>query len=160
MKKAFSIHAFIYQGARLFLMICVLFMTSQNVGATENIIKTPSGLSYKILKPAQGAVAKAGQVVTVHYSGWLSVNGNKGKMFDSSLERGEPFEFLLGAHRVIKGWEEGIAGMKVGEKRVLMIPSFLAYGDQGAGSVIPPNADLIFEVELLGLRVAEAGRTY
>jgi FKBP-type peptidyl-prolyl cis-trans isomerase FkpA len=109
---------------------------------------TPSGLTYEDLKEGTGAAAKAGDTVDVHYTGWLT-NGTK---FDSSLDRGQPFSFALGAGRVIKGWDEGVAGMKVGGKRKLTIPPALGYGARGAGRVIPPNAELIFEVELLKIK--------
>lgn len=111
-------------------------------------VTTASGLRYEILKPGEGAVAQSGRTVVVHYTGWLE----NGKKFDSSLDRGQPFEFPLGAGRVIKGWDEGVAGMKVGEKRKLTIPSQLGYGARGAGGVIPPHATLIFEVELLQVK--------
>ena len=96
-----------------------------------------------------GDTASAGQQVTVHYTGWLDQNGAKGRKFDSSKDRGEPFAFPLGRGHVIKGWDEGVAGMKVGGKRQLTIPPEMGYGSRGAGGVIPPNATLIFEVELL-----------
>src|SRR5712671_2619395 len=99
-------------------------------------------------KMSDGAAATAGHKVSVHYTGWLDNNGEKGRKFDSSLDRGEPFSFALGAQQVIKGWDEGVAGMKVGGKRTLVIPSELGYGARGAGGVIPPNATLIFDVEL------------
>jgi FKBP-type peptidyl-prolyl cis-trans isomerase len=110
-------------------------------------ITTASGLKYYVLKPGKGVAAKSGDKVKVHYTGWLT-NGTK---FDSSLDRGEPLEFPVGQGRVIKGWDEGVTGMKVGEKRQLQIPSKLAYGEAGAGGVIPPNADLIFDVELVAI---------
>ncbi len=106
---------------------------------------TADGLKYWDLKVGTGATAVAGQTVTVHYTGWLT----NGKKFDSSVDRNEPFQFGLGQHQVIKGWDEGVAGMKVGGKRQLHIPSALAYGDRGAAGVIPPGAELIFDVELL-----------
>jgi FKBP-type peptidyl-prolyl cis-trans isomerase len=106
---------------------------------------TPSGLKYKDLTQGTGAPAAQGKVAVVHYTGWL-VDGTK---FDSSLDRGEPFRFPVGGGRVIKGWDEGVAGMKVGGKRRLVIPPELGYGAAGAGAVIPPNATLVFEVELL-----------
>jgi FKBP-type peptidyl-prolyl cis-trans isomerase len=112
------------------------------------MITTASGLQYEELVAGTGEEAKAGNTVQVHYTGWL-VDGTK---FDSSLDRRTPFSFPLGAGRVIRGWDEGVAGMKVGGKRKLHIPSALGYGSRGAGGVIPPNADLIFEVELLGVR--------
>jgi FKBP-type peptidyl-prolyl cis-trans isomerase len=110
---------------------------------------TASGLIYDDKVVGTGAEAKAGQDVQVHYTGWLFYGGERGKKFDSSKDRGEPFEFPLGAGHVIKGWDEGVAGMKVGGTRVLTIPPALGYGARGAGGVIPPNATLIFEVELL-----------
>ena len=113
---------------------------------------TPSGLSYDDTRPGTGAQPKAGQTCVMHYTGWLWVNGAKGAKFDSSHDRGKPFTFPLGQGRVIKGWDEGVKGMKVGGKRKLTIPSKLGYGAQGAGGVIPPNATLIFDVELLGVR--------
>ena len=110
---------------------------------------TPSGLQYDDTVPGTGAAAKAGTAVTVHYTGWLYQDGAKGAKFDSSKDRNDPFEFSLGAGEVIKGWDEGVQGMKVGGKRVLVIPPQLGYGARGAGGVIPPNATLLFEVELL-----------
>jgi FKBP-type peptidyl-prolyl cis-trans isomerase len=112
---------------------------------------TASGLIYDDKVVGTGAEAKAGQEVKVHYTGWLFYGGERGKKFDSSKDRGDPFEFPLGAGHVIKGWDEGVAGMKVGGTRVLTIPPQLGYGARGAGGVIPPNATLIFEVELLGV---------
>ena len=112
---------------------------------------TASGLVFEELTVGSGNAATAGQKVSVHYTGWLSQNGNKGTKFDSSVDRGEPFEFPLGKGHVIKGWDEGVAGMKVGGKRKLTIPPQLGYGARGAGGVIPPNATLVFEVELLGV---------
>ncbi|MCS6976467.1 MAG: FKBP-type peptidyl-prolyl cis-trans isomerase [Gemmatales bacterium] len=114
----------------------------------EKVITTPSGLKYVDLKEGTGPEAKKGDTVEVHYTGWLK----DGKKFDSSLDRGKPFSFPLGAGRVIKGWDEGVAGMKVGGKRKLIIPPDLAYGSRGAGGVIPPNAELTFEVELLKIK--------
>ncbi len=108
---------------------------------------TSSGLTYDVLQAGTGAEAKAGAKVKVHYTGWLT----DGKKFDSSVDRGRPFEFSLGGGQVIKGWDEGVAGMKVGEKRKLTIPPELGYGSRGAAGVIPPGATLIFEVELLGV---------
>jgi FKBP-type peptidyl-prolyl cis-trans isomerase len=108
---------------------------------------TKSGLQYWDLSKGKGAVAKAGDQVKVHYTGWLT----DGKKFDSSLDRGDPFVFKLGAGMVIKGWDEGVAGMKVGGKRQLRIPADLGYGAAGAGAAIPPNATLVFDVELLGV---------
>ena len=110
---------------------------------------TASGLIIDELVVGAGAAAAAGQKVSVHYTGWLFFGGEKGKKFDSSKDRGNPFEFPLGAGQVIKGWDEGVQGMKVGGARKLTIPPALGYGARGAGGVIPPNATLIFEVELL-----------
>jgi len=106
------------------------------------------GLEYWDIKEGTGATAANGHAVTVNYTGWLT----NGKKFDSSVDRGEPFKFQLGGGQVIKGWDEGVAGMKVGGKRQLRIPPELGYGDRGAGGVIPPNATLIFDVELLGVQ--------
>lgn len=114
----------------------------------EKVIETKSGLKYVELKDGLGDEAKAGDVVTVHYTGWLT----NGKKFDSSVDRKEPFSFNLGKGEVIKGWDEGVAGMKIGGKRKLMIPSKLGYGERGAGGAIPPNSDLVFEVELLKVK--------
>ena len=115
---------------------------------SEDFVTNPSGLKYLDIQAGTGAVAQPGKKAKVHYTGWLT-NGRK---FDSSLDRNEPFEFALGAGQVIKGWDEGVTGMKVGGKRKLVIPPDMAYGARGAGGVIPPNAELVFEVELLGLR--------
>lgn len=112
---------------------------------------TPSGLQYEDTVAGGGAEAGAGQQVTVHYTGWLFENGTQGRKFDSSLDRRDPFQFALGAGMVIRGWDEGVAGMKVGGTRVLVIPPELGYGARGAGGVIPPNATLKFEVQLLGV---------
>ena len=113
---------------------------------------TPSGLEYEDVVVGTGAVATAGKTCVMHYTGWLWVGGAKGQKFDSSHDRKEPFEFPLGAGHVIKGWDEGVAGMKVGGKRNLVIPPAIGYGARGAGGVIPPNATLYFDVELVGLR--------
>jgi FKBP-type peptidyl-prolyl cis-trans isomerase FkpA len=112
------------------------------------MITTNSGLQYEDLVEGAGEAAKAGDSVQVHYTGWLT----DGTKFDSSLDRGNPFAFALGTGKVIKGWDEGVAGMKVGGRRKLHIPPSLGYGARGAGGVIPPNAELIFEVELLKIR--------
>ncbi len=110
-------------------------------------VATESGLKYIDLKVGDGASPEAGKMVTVHYTGWLE-NGTK---FDSSVDRGQPFVFPIGMGRVIRGWDEGVMSMKIGGKRKLIIPAELGYGARGAGGVIPPNATLIFEVELLGI---------
>ncbi len=112
-----------------------------------NQITTASGLKIEDSIEGSGEQACAGQTVTVHYTGWLT----DGRKFDSSKDRDEPFEFLLGGRQVIAGWDEGVVGMKIGGTRTLTIPSDLGYGARGAGGVIPPNATLVFEVELLGL---------
>ncbi len=133
------------------LLALGMLTTTQTQGATMSEAKTtttPSGLKYEELAAGNGAEARGGQKAKVHYTGWLK-NGEK---FDSSLDRNEPFEFTLGAGQVIKGWDEGVAGMKVGGRRRLTIPSDLAYGSRGAGGVIPPNAELTFEVELIDVR--------
>ncbi|HXC14061.1 MAG TPA: FKBP-type peptidyl-prolyl cis-trans isomerase [Stellaceae bacterium] len=119
------------------------------VAAESQVIEMPDGLKYTDNKIGDGAVATAGSKVSVHYTGWLSKDGAKGAKFDSSLDRGQPFDFTLGAHQVIAGWDEGVAGMKVGGERTLVIPPELGYGARGAGGVIPPNATLIFDVQLL-----------
>ena len=113
---------------------------------------TPSGLRIIDVKPGIGPVPQAGQTVTVNYTGWLFVDGKKGKKFDSSLDNGEPFSFTLGQGQVIKGWDEGLATMHIGGKRTLIIPPDLGYGARGAGSDIPPGATLIFDVDLLGAK--------
>jgi FKBP-type peptidyl-prolyl cis-trans isomerase FkpA len=110
---------------------------------------TPSGLQYEDTTVGSGAEAKPGQHVHVHYTGWLYNDGTQGAKFDSSVDRKDPFAFSLGAGQVIKGWDEGVAGMKIGGKRTLIIPPALGYGARGAGGVIPPNATLKFDVELL-----------
>jgi peptidylprolyl isomerase len=113
---------------------------------------TPSGLTYTDTVDGTGASPAKGQTCVMHYTGWLWDGQAKGKKFDSSVDRGEPFEFTLGVGHVIKGWDEGVATMKVGGKRTLIIPPALGYGARGAGGVIPPNATLLFEVELLGVK--------
>lgn len=110
-----------------------------------------TGLIFEDRVVGEGAEARAGQDVSVHYTGWLLYGGERGRKFDSSKDRGEPFRFALGAGQVIRGWDEGVQGMKVGGTRVLTIPPALGYGARGAGGVIPPNATLIFEVELLAV---------
>jgi FKBP-type peptidyl-prolyl cis-trans isomerase FkpA len=115
------------------------------------MITTPSGLQYEDTTTGSGAEARAGQQVSVHYTGWLYNDGVKGAKFDSSKDRNDPFEFALGDGQVIRGWDEGVQGMRVGGTRRLVIPATLGYGARGAGGVIPPNATLLFEVELLGV---------
>ena len=124
-----------------------------NDGAEE--IEIVPGLTMRKLENGYGRAAVAGDLATVHYTGWLydaNAPDGRGKKFDSSVDRGQPFQFPLGAGRVIRGWDEGVAGMLIGEKRELKIAPELGYGDRGAGSAIPPGATLLFEVELMGLR--------
>ena len=116
------------------------------------MIKTSTGLDYTDTVLGSGDTATKGKQVTVHYTGWLYNNGVQGAKFDSSKDRGDPFQFSLGAGMVIRGWDEGVAGMQVGGQRTLIIPPDLGYGARGAGGVIPPNATLKFDVELLGVR--------
>src|SRR5258708_30933223 len=123
--------------------------TAQGIGKT---MTTPSGLQITDSKIGTGATPQPGQICVMHYTGWLYQGGAKGKKFDSSLDRGQPFEFPLGKHQVIPGWDEGVASMKVGGKRTLIIPPELGYGARGAGGVIPPNATLMFDVELLDVK--------
>jgi peptidylprolyl isomerase len=118
----------------------------------QPVANTPSGLQIIDTKVGTGPQPKPGQTVVVHYTGWLYVNGAKGQKFDSSRDHGKPFEFPIGQHQVIAGWDEGVATMKVGGSRTLIIPPALGYGARGAGGVIPPNATLIFDVELLGVK--------
>ena len=115
-------------------------------------VTTASGLQYIDTQVGTGASPRTGQTCVMHYTGWLYQNGVKGKKFDSSVDRGQPFEFPIGTRRVIAGWDEGVATMKVGGKRTLIIPPELGYGARGAGGAIPPNATLIFDVELLGIK--------
>jgi FKBP-type peptidyl-prolyl cis-trans isomerase len=137
-------------GAALALAISVAGASLGHAAAAEpKVIEMPDGLKYTDSKVGDGAVASPGASVSVHYTGWLDKDGTKGAKFDSSLDRGQPFQFTLGAHQVIAGWEEGVAGMKVGGERTLIIPPELGYGARGAGGVIPPNATLIFDVQLL-----------
>lgn len=135
--------------AGAFTAIVPTAAAAQAAGAT---VTTPSGLKITDTKVGTGATPKQGQTCVMHYTGWLYENGAKGKKFDSSVDRGQPFEFPLGMRRVIAGWDEGVATMKVGGKRTLIIPPELGYGARGAGGVIPPNATLIFDVELLDVK--------
>ncbi|MGE0036779.1 MAG: FKBP-type peptidyl-prolyl cis-trans isomerase [Xanthobacteraceae bacterium] len=132
--------------------IAVAAPTTAFAQATGKPMTTASGLQIVDTKPGTGASPRSGQTCVMHYTGWLYENGAKGKKFDSSVDRGQPFEFPIGVGRVIKGWDEGVASMKVGGKRTLIIPAKLAYGDRGAAGVIPPGATLLFEVELLGVK--------
>jgi peptidylprolyl isomerase len=119
---------------------------------TGKIMTTDSGLQIIDGTVGSGATPKPGQICVMHYTGWLYEDGKKGKKFDSSVDRNEPFEFPIGQRRVIAGWDEGVASMKVGGKRTLIIPPALGYGARGAGGVIPPNATLMFDVELLDVK--------
>ncbi len=119
---------------------------------TGKTMTTPTGLQITDTQPGTGAFPKSGQICVMHYTGWLYENGKKGAKFDSSVDRGQPFEFQIGVGQVIRGWDEGVASMKVGGKRTLIIPPNMGYGARGAGGVIPPNATLLFEVELLGVK--------
>jgi FKBP-type peptidyl-prolyl cis-trans isomerase len=142
-----------FVGAALALALLVVVIPfARSNAATNQVIEMPNGLKYTDDKTGDGAAATAGKKVSVHYTGWLYNNGVKGAKFDSSVDRGQPFQFTLGAHQVIAGWDEGVAGMKVGGKRTLIIPPELGYGARGAGGVIPPNATLMFDVELLGVQ--------
>lgn len=125
------------------------FAKAQSAGKARVM---PSGLQIIDTVVGTGPSPKTGQTCVMHYTGWLYENGAKGKKFDSSLDRGAPFEFPIGTGRVIAGWDEGVASMKVGGKRTLIIPAKLGYGERGAGGVIPPNATLIFDVELLAVK--------
>jgi peptidylprolyl isomerase len=126
--------------------------STEAMAQAAGTVTTPSGLQITDSKVGTGATPKPGQICVMHYTGWLYEGGAKGKKFDSSLDRGQPFEFPIGARQVIAGWDEGVATMKVGGKRTLIIPPALGYGARGAGGVIPPNATLIFEVELLSVK--------
>jgi peptidylprolyl isomerase len=139
-------------GAVVALAITAAGIPFGPAAAQGQVHEMPDGLKYTDSKLGTGAAATSGAKVSVHYTGWLSNNGAKGAKFDSSLDRGQPFQFTLGAHEVIAGWDEGVAGMKVGGERTLVIPPELGYGARGAGGVIPPNATLIFDVQLLAVQ--------
>jgi peptidylprolyl isomerase len=126
--------------------------TPATAQAAGKPMTTASGLQITDTKVGTGATPRTGQTCVMHYTGWLYQGGAKGAKFDSSVDRGQPFEFSIGTGQVIKGWDEGVASMKVGGKRTLIIPPDLGYGARGAGGVIPPNATLIFEVELLAVK--------
>ena len=141
----FSPHHFV---SAILLMLAIAPLSAYAAGE----VTTPSGLRIIDVKPGTGPMPKAGQTVTVNYTGWLFVDGKKSKKFDSSVDRGEPFSFTIGQGQVIKGWDEGVATMHVGGQRTLIIPPDLGYGARGAGGVIPPDATLIFDVDLLGTK--------
>ena len=126
--------------------------TTLAIAQPGKTMTTATGLQITDSVVGTGATPKTGQTCVMHYTGWLYQNGVKGKKFDSSVDRGQPFEFSIGKRQVIGGWDEGVATMKVGGKRTLIIPPALGYGDRGAGGVIPPNATLIFDVELLAVK--------
>ena len=136
--------------AAVFTPLAVPMASAQTAG--KKPMTTASGLQIIDSKEGTGATPKTGQTCVMHYTGWLYENGQKGKKFDSSVDRNEPFEFPIGQRRVIAGWDEGVASMKVGGKRTLIIPPELGYGARGAGGVIPPNATLMFDVELLAVK--------
>ncbi len=135
----------------LIIALCLSLCLAPSLTLAEETT-TPTGLRYVDHLKGTGTQATNGKKVSVHYTGWLNEDGKKGKKFDSSHDRHRPFEFMLGRGMVIKGWDEGVAGMNVGGKRTLYIPSALGYGSRGAGGAIPPNADLIFDVELLEVK--------
>jgi peptidylprolyl isomerase len=147
-----SIAAVIALVAALAIAGAAIAPTAAMAQAAGAAITTPSGLKIMDTKLGTGATPRPGQICVMHYTGWLYEGGAKGKKFDSSLDRGQPFEFPLGRRQVISGWDEGVATMKVGGKRTLIIPPELGYGARGAGGVIPPNATLIFDVELLDVK--------
>jgi peptidylprolyl isomerase len=134
------------------LLVVAAFAATLAPAKAQPVMTTASGLKIIDVKPGTGASPKTGQTCVMHYTGWLYDNAAKGKKFDSSVDRGEPFEFKIGMHQVIGGWDEGVATMKVGGKRTLIIPPELGYGARGAGGVIPPNATLMFDVELLAVK--------
>ncbi|MEI6486886.1 MAG: FKBP-type peptidyl-prolyl cis-trans isomerase [Sphingomonadales bacterium] len=129
-----------------------VFAAAAAVAAPAPPVVLPGGTRMIETKLGTGAVAEAGKAVAVHYTGWLYIDGMKGQQFDSSRTTGRPFVFTLGAGEVILGWDEGVAGMKVGGKRTLIVPPQAGYGESGAGDVIPPGATLLFEIELLGVQ--------
>ena len=142
--------------SRLFVFAILLALAAAPLASRPALatgdVTTPSGLRIIDVKLGNGPVPQAGQTVTVNYTGWLFVDGKKGKKFDSSLDRGEPFSFTFGQGQVIKGWDEGLATMHVGGKRTLIIPPDLGYGASGAGGDIPPGATLMFDIDLLGVK--------
>lgn len=145
-----------FNSRNLFNSIFIIFIIALT---PQMVLAEADGLQKNDVKVGNGEEAEIGKVVNVHYTGWLydeSAADKKGKKFDSSYDRKEPFSFMLGAGRVIKGWDKGVLGMKVGGQRTLIIPPAMAYGSRGAGNVIPPDATLIFDVELIGLKQGSA----
>ncbi len=149
-----------FVGLSLIACVSIVLFTplvkSKYMETSEKVI-LPSGLAYEILVQSKNTVTPdAHSTVEVHYTGWLDQNGQPGKKFDSSVDRGQTFSFVIGIGHVIRGWDEGVISMKVGEKRRLYIPANLGYGARGAGAAIPPNANLIFDVELINVKRAKA----
>src|SRR5437588_9196938 len=138
-------------GSALFVITTGVIAMSEAADA-QPVTTTPSGMKIIDVKVGTGPAPKPGQTCMMHYTGWLYENDKKGAKFDSSLDRNQPFSFPIGQHQVIAGWDEGVATMKVGGKRTLIIPPALGYGARGAAGVIPPNASLMFDVELLGVK--------
>jgi len=134
------------------LLVVAALAATPAPAKAQPVMTTPTGLKIIDIKPGTGASPKTGQTCVMHYTGWLYENSAKGKKFDSSVDRNEPFAFKIGVGQVIRGWDEGVSTMKVGGKRTLIIPPELGYGARGAGGVIPPNATLIFDVELLDIK--------
>jgi peptidylprolyl isomerase len=145
-------HTCLRAGALAAAAMIALLAFTFTPAAAQPVVTTASGLKIIDIKVGTGPMPRPGQTCVMHYTGWLYENGVKGKKFDSSVDRNEPFEFKIGAHQVIAGWDEGVATMKVGGKRTLIIPPSLGYGASGAAGVIPPNATLIFDVELLAVK--------
>lgn len=141
-----------FQQMRAFAAVVLAGAIAVTPAAAGETTTTGSGLKITDTVVGTGAMPKTGQTCVMHYTGWLYENGKKGTKFDSSVDRGQPFEFSIGTGQVIGGWDEGVATMKVGGKRTLIIPPELGYGARGAGGLIPPNATLIFDVELLGVK--------
>ena len=137
--------------ATLMFEVSLLGVAGGDEPVSLDLQTSPSGLQFQDTVEGTGAEAKPGQRVSVHYTGWLYKDGMRGKKFDSSKDRGQPFRFNLGGGEVIRGWDEGVQGMKIGGTRMLVIPAELGYGSRGAGGVIPPNATLLFEVDLLSI---------
>src|ERR1700744_4423201 len=133
-------------------LLSLAAILASTTAKAQQTMTTADGLKIIDTQPGTGASPQTGQICVMHYTGWLYENGVKGKKFDSSVDRGQPFEFKIGVGQVIRGWDEGVATMKVGGKRTLIIPPELGYGARGAGGVIPPNATLMFDVELLGVK--------